>query len=322
MTLSLIACESGSNRSSRSPNGQVARTGAEATAVDFTGLFKDTWDARAEDLSSKRPDCLNQIKISTSRNVVVPWPQQEKNHIMTFFSSFPRSEMLKESIFGMYLIEDDALAINLTCTRKDRKSYIFFVKSSMTVNGSFQAGFATTDHTLFMQAFDYPHAVALHEAMHAIDAYYFFDYETGILTPERQKVAELSWTPGNLDQSRFRKISVTFLTGGTSAQQEAADLDYMANQTNFSCAYCMQNFQEDFAESFTNYYMGTRTKLWPSWRVFEKLPEDPKTDQGIIATISVKSLLTKNEKQRQKLCAVAKLVLQEDCETLLNQALK
>jgi hypothetical protein len=103
-----------------------------------------------------------------------------------------------------------------------------------------------------------------------------------------------------------------------SARQEAADLEYMASQTNFIAAYAMANALEDFAHTVTIYYFGTRGRGWPEAKTYDldmttTIPNETK----LLYAFDAGKVIETSAPHRKKMCALVELVFDERCNEKL-----
>lgn len=90
---------------------------------------------------------------------------------------------------------------------------------------------------------------------------------------------------------------------------------FLIEKTSFINQYSSTNRVEDFAETFTIYFSGTRFKDW-SKRIYYDF--DDEGNRSEIYDFSAKKVAETSKLHRKKMCAFAKYVLDEDCSKFLG----
>lgn len=243
--------------------------------------------------------------------------------------------------------DDPAGAAGLFCPGKDgAKGMVFLSYKTFVTDASLDSEIGlSSSYTTSDQGVPYHYATLIHESLHAIDFKFFIGAKTGDYLGDRLAASKLSWN--TYDDSKYNSISVMALADASTlpgvgrkfepciwsktfysrnigfgltadARTEAADLKYMATKTNYIAPYTMANGNEDFAESLTIYYFGTRAKKWPKWRTYDQdLTVNTPDPSKLIYTFDAGRVIKTSKAHRKKLCALAELIFAEDCEAKL-----
>jgi hypothetical protein len=92
--------------------------------------------------------------------------------------------------------------------------------------------------------------------------------------------------------------------------------EFLVDKTNFINQYASTNAVEDFAETFTIYFSGTRNNDW-SKKTYYSFNESTGKRSTVFA-FDAKKVTTSSKLHRKKACAYAKHVLGEDCDDTLK----
>lgn len=352
----MVSCEgAGNNPSPRKNSKEEASNTNEQTDeprpntsnIEAIDLFRDEVDFEITDFDyiTGCGELFKDVKISSKLS---KWPDSLKQTLAAELEKFPALDRVLDSVHGYYLIDEGAMGdINsgapagLACGADDGLGFIFLSKQLYLEIDPTEYSYSS-EYTKAFQPGDYRISTLIHETLHAIDSRYFVNHDTGQFVSQRQDAAEYSWK--GFDDSKYNDISVLALTRHTpnaphrgpcikrhhhgeafpsfslksSPKEEAEDLEYMAEKTNFIAPYSMANSAEDFAETLTVYYIGTRSGEWPRWKTYDMSIINTQPKEGkLLYEFDSKEVITKSASHREKMCALAKLVFDENCESKL-----
>lgn len=93
--------------------------------------------------------------------------------------------------------------------------------------------------------------------------------------------------------------------------------EFLIKNTSFINQYSSTNRIEDFAESFTVYFTGTRNQDWPE-RTYYKFDDANNGARSLVFKFDAKESASTSKLHRKKMCDFAKYVLGENCAKFLD----
>ncbi len=299
-------------------------------------LFHDTMQFTRDDLQTGSTNCTDILDEGHIEDRIITWPSEVKNYFLENLSKFPNPDLISQSVHGIYLVTDATLydqkskttAAGLACDRgSDFKGIIFLNYNSVIKRrsslgiGAWQETRSKTNKYIDIIEGDTASITLMHEIFHAIDIKLFM-HGTPENLQKRENLKSKSWIG---DEPIFKRGPIIALNGsddasadstdhrcthpihsglsltaGSSAEELAAELKRLQEQTNFIVPYTMASPAEDFAETLTVYYFGVFHQSWQKRTVsFEKKP---------LFVHDTESILRTKKQHIDKTCALAKLV--------------
>lgn len=318
---------------------------------ELARLFRDKPDFKKGDLDPITA-CDTLLKNVDLKDAVHPWPKKLKKMAIEALKVFPVQEEVLAAVHGFYMIDGEAIkgdlpngAAGVACSRaKDAMGLILFDHTNFSGNYTPEDGafHTSSDHVVNDIAGDLFIITFIHEMMHSIDRKH---YQTlaGEFSRPRETLMTQSWT--SFEDRKYKDISIFALADNAkphvhrglacsrgqwilppepafalaaSAQTDADGLEYLEKKTNHIAPYTMTNPLEDFAETLTIYYFGTRFDAWPSWKAYDvDLNEEAPEESKLLYSFETDKVIKTSKKHRTKMCKYAAQVFKEDCEDKL-----
>jgi hypothetical protein len=287
----------------RQPTGPIAASTAE--------LLRDTPLHSISDLqSTDTASCAHKNGVIRGDTKYLAWPANLKSAAVGAAEKLPNISEILTKVEGIYWVENtDEEYVGLMCVNGLTGQVVIWIHSRAISENQPQDLISEVRTTV------------IHELAHAIE---YFKWGEFVFEPEKSPFLEFKNFSWAVDESpKYKAIPVYYTLHGeesammladadlsqSSDPQIGSDMQYLERSTNFLSPYASANSKEDFAETLSIYFMGTRFNEWSTVTY----------QAGRSASVFDTERLAKSDpRRRQKICAAAKLAFGEDCNAFLK----
>lgn len=255
---------------------------------------------------------------------VASWPQDIKKALITEFTRFPLNKQLYQYLDAIYLVETNGAQDGepgglATLAKSGEKRAIVIISYSGLRRAASVYGknsIAIAANYLSDQYFMYLLDTLVHETMHSLD--YAVKNEIDFvyaLHDNKSNIAALCANPSpTCTRFNLANLSFSFLSYVGDDGEISIETYFSPRQgiNNFVTDYARANIFEDWAETMSVYYMGTRYDFW--------------REENYSSDLEIKNSPVSNQSMKDKTCKMVNFIfndmagLQENCERCLSRS--